>query len=136
MTNDAVVTKLLPHNRAEVAVSRMSVCGGNCGSCGGCVSESEIKAVAENPIGAEPGQRVVIESNNKDFFGKAVLVYIMPLFLLLLGYLLAGILGRSEKLCVLVGFLGLVLGGLILVLLQKSNKLSNTKYKIKYIITK
>ena len=32
MTQDAVVTKLVPDNMAEVAVARTTACGGNCGS--------------------------------------------------------------------------------------------------------
>ena len=130
MTNDAVVTKLLPHNRAEVVVSRLTACGGNCGSCEGCISAGEVKAVAVNSIGARPGQKVVIESKSSKIFGAVILVYVMPLLLFLAGYVLAGVMGAQEKLRILASFLGLAVGALILVVLQKKNKYSNIDYYI------
>lgn len=33
MTQNAVVTRILPNGMAEVAVVRGTACGGNCGSC-------------------------------------------------------------------------------------------------------
>ena len=85
MTQDAVVTKILPDGMAEVAVTRTTACGGNCSSCEACMFQSELKAIARNAIGARPGQRVVIESKTSRVFGAAVLVYVMPLLLFLLG---------------------------------------------------
>ena len=48
MTQEAVVTKLLPSGMAEVAVKRTSACGGNCGNCESCVFDSELKTAAKN----------------------------------------------------------------------------------------
>ena len=36
MTQDAVVIKVLNEELAEVAVTRGTACGGNCGSCESC----------------------------------------------------------------------------------------------------
>ena len=119
MTQDAIVVKLLPHDMAEVAVTRSTACGGNCGSCGACIFQSELRAVARNRIGARPGQRVVIESRTATVFKAAALVYVMPLVLFFLGYGLAAALGAGEGLCILVSFLALALGAGLMVLTQR-----------------
>jgi sigma-E factor negative regulatory protein RseC len=122
MTQDAIVTKLLPDGMAEVAVTRTTACGGNCASCEACMFQNELKAVARNRIGAKPGQRVVIESKSSLVFGAAVLVYVMPLLLFLLGYGLASLLGAGEGIRILVSFVFLALSAVLLVLSQRLNK--------------
>ena len=122
MTQDAVVTKLLPDNMAEVAVARTTACGGNCGSCESCIFQSEIKTVARNLIDARPGQKVVIASKSSTVFGAAALVYLMPIVLFLLGYALAFLAGAAEEICIAVSFAALLLCGVILVLSQKHKK--------------
>ena len=62
MTQDAVVIRLLPNNMAEVAVTRATACGGNCGSCESCMFQSELHTEARNLIQAKPGQKVTIET--------------------------------------------------------------------------
>ena len=37
MTQDAIVTRLLPDGMAEVVVTRATACGGNCSSCESCM---------------------------------------------------------------------------------------------------
>ncbi len=122
MTQDAVVTKLLPNGMAEVAVARTTACGGSCGSCESCIFQSEIKTLARNLIDAVPGQKVVIESRSSTVFGAAALVYIMPIVLFLLGYALAYLAGATEGICILVSFLALILSAVILVLSQRQKK--------------
>lgn len=122
MTQDAIVIKLLPRNMAEVAVTRTTACGGNCGSCESCIFQSELRAVARNLIEAKPGQRVVIESRSGLIFKAAALVYVMPLLLFLLGYAVAALLGASEGLCVAVSFLALAFGAGLMVLSQRRVK--------------
>ena len=78
--------------------------------------------MARNRIDAKPGQRVVIESKTSLVFNAAMLVYVMPLVLFLLGYALASALGAGEGLCILVSFTALVLSGVILVLTQRAKK--------------
>ena len=119
MTQEAVVTKLLPGNMAEVAVRRTTACGGNCGSCESCVFQNELKTPALNRIQAQPGQKVLIESQSSRIFKAAFLVYVMPLLIFLLGYLLAAALGLSESLQIVLSFAGMLLGGVLLVMSQK-----------------
>ena len=122
MTQEAVVTKLLPNQMAEVAVARTTACGGSCGSCESCIFQGEIKTVARNLIDARPGQKVVIASKSSSVFGAAALVYVMPIVLFILGYALAYLLGASEGLCVAVSFAALILSGAILVFTQRHKK--------------
>ena len=68
MTQDAIVTRLLPNDMAEVVVTRTTACGSNCGSCESCIFQSELKAVAKNHINARPGQQVVIASRTDQVF--------------------------------------------------------------------
>ena len=119
MTQDAIVTKLLPNEMAEVVVTRSTACGSNCGSCESCIFQSELKAVARNTISARPGQRVVISSRTSKVFSAAVLVYVLPLLLFLLGFTAASLLGASEGIAILVSFLGLVLSAVFLVWHQR-----------------
>ena len=119
MTQEAVVTKLLPGGMAQVAVTRSTACGGNCGHCESCIFQSELKAVARNRIGAQPGQQVIIESQSSRVFRAAALVYLLPLALFVVGYLLAALAGAGEGLRIAVSFGSLVLSGGILVWSQR-----------------
>ena len=120
MTQDAIVTKLLPNSMAEVVVARSTACGSNCGNCESCIFQSELKAVAKNRINARPGQRVVIESRNSKVFSAAILVYIMPLLLFVAGFAVATLLGASEGIAILVSFACLVFAAFLLVRSQKN----------------
>lgn len=122
MTQDAVVTKLLPDNMAEVAVARTTACGGNCGSCESCIFQSQLKTAARNLVGAKPGQRVIIESKSSSIYKAALLVYVFPIILTLAGYLLAYAAGGAEGICVASAFAGLVLGAVMVVLSQRIKK--------------
>ncbi len=132
MTKDAVVLRQLPGGMAEVAVSRASACGGNCSSCGGCKLQNELKICVENPIGAKPGQKVVLETASGKIFAAIFLVYLLPLITMVLGYSLAALLGRGEGLCIASGFAGLALGILLMVWIHRNRK---DKKQFHYCIT-
>lgn len=130
MTQDATVTKLLPGGMAQVAVTRSTACGGNCGHCESCVFQSELQALAKNSIDARPGQRVVIESRTNLVLGAAALVYVLPLVLFLAAYAAAALLGAGEGLCIAMSFLGLALGGVVTVLSQRRKKEQKIDFEI------
>ena len=119
MTQDAIVTKLLPNSMAEVVVTRSTACGSNCGSCESCIFQSELKALAKNRIDAKPGQRVVIESRTSKVMSAAFWVYIIPLLFFTAGFIVASLFGASEGICILTSFLFLVLGACVLVQYQR-----------------
>lgn len=130
MTNEGVVTKLLPNSMAEVAVARSTACGGNCGSCEACAFQNTLKTLATNGPGAVPGQRVVVETSSSVIFGAAMLVYIMPLLFFIAGYAAASVLGASEGICILVSFLALALSAVILVATQRGKKKKDIRFDI------
>ena len=122
MTQDAIVTKILPNGMAEVAVARTTACGGNCGSCESCIFQNELKTVARNLIDARIGQKVVIATKSSKIFGAAILVYVMPLLFFIAGYAAAYLMGAKEGICILVSFLALAISAAILVYSQKVKK--------------
>ena len=82
---------------ARISVPRKSACGHDCEECAGCgVSGAAVRAKAKNDIGAQPGQKVVVESSTKKLMGVVALVYVLPVALFLLGYFLTD--GLSETL--------------------------------------
>lgn len=50
---------------------------------------------ASNPIGARPGQKVVVESSTKNMLRIVVLVYLIPVVLFLAGYVIMSLLTDS-----------------------------------------
>ena len=122
MTQEAVVTRVLPHRMAEVAVTRKTACGGNCGSCESCLFQSEMKTMAYNRCEASLGQRVLIETQSSRIYGAALLVYIVPLICFLAGYAAAYLFGLTEGGCVAVSFASLIMGSALIVSLQKKKK--------------
>lgn len=89
MTQIATIEKLLDADHAEIAVARKSACGHDCEECAGCgVSGASVYARASNPIGARPGQKVVVESSTRNMMGIILLVYMVPVVLFFLGYFL------------------------------------------------
>ena len=67
MTQIATVERILDADHAEISVPRKSACGHDCEECAGCgVTGAAVRARASNPIGAQPGQKVVVESEHQE----------------------------------------------------------------------
>lgn len=99
MEQIVTVRALYPDGTAEVACRRASACSGDCGHCGGCTNAQTVLVRAYNPIGAKPGDRVVVESASCQVLGAAAAVYLLPVLFLLGGYALAGGPWRSNWVC-------------------------------------
>ena len=56
-----------------------------------------VKARAKNSVGAQPGDKVVVESSTKKILGVVALVYVLPVVLFLLGYFLSEGLAESTR---------------------------------------
>ena len=96
MTQIATVERILDADHAEISVPRKSACGHDCEECAGCgVSGAAVKARAANPIGARPGQKVVVESSTKKMLRIVALVYLIPVVLFLAGYVITSLLTAS-----------------------------------------
>ena len=97
MTQIATIEKDLGGGYAEISVPRKSACGHDCEECAGCgMTGAAIKARARNDIGAQPGDKVVVESTRK-IFGVVALVYVLPVVLFLLGYFLSEGLAEGAR---------------------------------------
>ena len=111
MTQIATVERILDPDHAVISVPRKSACGHDCEECAGCgVTGAAVKARAENPIGAQPGQKVVVESSTRKMLGIVVLVYAIPVALFLIGYLAAFALGAGVGVQYAAAGVGFLLG--------------------------
>lgn len=98
MTQIATVERILSGEYAEISVPRKSACGHDCEECAGCgMTGASIYAKAKNTVGAQPGQKVVVESSTKKLLGVVVLVYVLPVIFFLLGYFLSEGLVESVR---------------------------------------
>ena len=98
MNQSAIVKKEIREGLAEVSLLRQVECGLSCGgNCASCMQkpQGEILALASNPIGARPGQKVVVESSTKNMLRIVVLVYLIPVVLFLAGYVIMSLLTDS-----------------------------------------
>ncbi len=105
MTQVATVKRLLEGQKAEILVVRQSACGHDCQSCSGCgpSAAAQITAVAENSLGAMPGDTVEVESDSAKVLGLAVVVYLVPLVILFAAYFIASGLGLGDGISVGIG---------------------------------
>ena len=96
---------------AQVLVIRESACSGDCHKCSGCGAAKETLIFdALNPIGAKPGEVVIVKSETGPVLAGAVVLYMVPLVLFFLGYFLGELLDVGGALGGGVGFVaGIVL---------------------------
>ena len=115
-SNRAVWSKILDDTHAEISVPRKSACGHDCEECAGCgVSGVSVYAKALNTVGAQPGQKVVVESDTKKMLKIVSFVYLIPVVLFLAGYLITLALTPSVAVQYTVAVAGAVLGVLLAV---------------------
>ena len=111
MTQIATVERIVDAHHAIISVPRKSACGHDCEECAGCgVSGAAVKAKALNPIGAIPGQKVVVESSTKKMLGIVAFVNTIPVALFVLGYLVMAFTTTSVPLQYGVAIAGFVIG--------------------------
>jgi sigma-E factor negative regulatory protein RseC len=77
---------------AQVKTSRHN----DCENCGACPGNSAMVLDAQNPVGAKPGQRVIVEVKEVNMLKSAFIVYLLPLIAVFVGAILGGFL--AEKL--------------------------------------
>ena len=107
MTQIGTVTALPGGDgQVELTVRRQSACGHDCAGCGGCAGQ-ELVIHARTDIPLALGDRVEVYSGGR-VLGIAALVYLGPVALFLLGYLLSA--GAAEAARYLWGGAGFVLG--------------------------
>ena len=113
MVQSAIVKKQIKEGVVEVALLRQVECGLSCGgNCAGCMQkpQGELLALASDPIGTKPGERVEVEPSVGHSIGLSVLVFAIPCVFLVLGYLAGMALGLGEGASVGTAAVGLLVG--------------------------
>ena len=135
MRQTALVLKTFPDDTAEISVQRRSACGRNCSGCQGCdLRQNVITVKADNTAGARAGQMVTVEARTRLIFRYAIIVYIIPVLLLVLGYAAGMMLGLSEGMCILIGFGLLLTGAALIVAYYRKNKDNSLSYTISSVL--
>ena len=129
MTQLVRIRKINEDGTAQVVHIRESACSGDCHKCSGCGAAQESMILdVQNPIGARPGQLVMISSETGPVLKAAAVLYMMPLVLFFLGYLAGEVaLGLGG----LAGCAAFALGICLVVLYdRKVMRKQNTVYTI------
>ena len=111
------VKETFDNGTASVLLVRESACSGDCHKCSGCGAAKETMIFqAANPIGAQRGDLVKVESATGPVMKAATVLYVIPLVLFFVGYYLGTLPGNYGALC---GCLGFVLGIFLVVLYDR-----------------
>ena len=94
---------------ATVFLQRESACSGDCHKCSGCGAAKEVMIFeARNPIGAQKGDLVVIESKTGPVMKAVGVFYVLPLVLFFLGFFLGDALCGMGTLFGVLGFIAAI----------------------------
>lgn len=123
------VQKCNADGTAQVLRLRESACSGDCHKCSGCGAvQQSMLLTARNPVGAKPGDLVVIQSASGPVLAGAAVLYMVPLVLFFLGYFLGARLWGKGGLAGCIAFcLGIALAA---VYDRKVTRKQNTEYTI------
>ncbi len=122
------VQKAFPDGTAQVLRIRESACSGDCHKCAGCGSaQQKLLLKARNPLGARPGDLVVIEADTGPVLKAAMLLYILPVVLFIGGYLAGQWLWQDG---ILLSLAGLVAGFLLVKLYDRHLTAHKTVFTI------
>ena len=118
-----------PDGTAQVIHLRQSACSGDCHKCSGCGAVQQAMLItAKNPIGAKPGDMVIISSETGPVLKGAAVLYMLPLVLFFAGYALGAVLRISGG---ITGGLAFLLSIALVVLYdRKVAKKNDTVYTI------
>ena len=115
---------------AVVRIFKSSACSHNCADCGVCQNPS-FDTVVKNPIGAKEGDKVLISSDSGKILLISLLVYILPVFLMILAAVFCDTV-NAGAFGTLITFIILV--SLWIITIRKVNKNSHTEHTIIQII--
>lgn len=134
MTQVATVKRIINRTYAEVSILRESACGHDCEKCGGCGTESvTIIVQAENPLDAQPGDRVIVESNTAEVMYIVILVYLLPMVALVLGGVIASLFTSATGIQIATAAVCMALA---LIPAKRYDQLLEERGKTSFIITK
>ena len=107
MKETALITEILPGNKAKVQVSRSTACENCASKC--MVSEKNltIEAVVGNAAGRAVGDKVKVEMELSGLLSASLIMYGIPLVLFFIGcfsgYYAAGAAGLNADICAFAG---------------------------------
>ena len=108
------VQKLNADGTAQVLYVRQSACSGDCHKCSGCGAvEQNMLFTAHNPIGARPGQVVTVSTRSGPVLAAAAVLYLLPLGMFFVGYLVSQLVWNLGALGGLLGFALGIAGALL-----------------------
>ena len=112
MLQTALVKRIVSPGVAQISLLRQTQCALDCKNCEGCPQKpgEELLALADDPVGAVPGDLVEVKSCAGSPAGAAVLVCLLPCAALILGYLLGAALSWGEAGRILASFACLPIG--------------------------
>lgn len=130
MQQQVKVMRTDPDGTAQVLHIRQSACSGDCHKCSGCGAvQQQMFLTARNPIGAQVGDIVVVETKSAPVLTAALMLYILPLMLFFAGCIAGQLLWQRA---VLTGGTAFVLG---IILAIVYDRLVVRKQKTVYTIT-
>ena len=127
MKTKATVAQIIDENIAIVSVERRAACDGchkaadgkGCSVCTLLGSKGEARARAKNTVGAAIGDTVEVESRTKRIMGYAALVFLLPVALAIVAYLIGTKLSLGEGASLLLALAGLLLSFLLIFFYSK-----------------
>ena len=100
------VTAVYDDGTAQVMYIRESACSGDCHKCSGCgAAKQTVQFRAVNAIGAQAGQVVTVTSESAPVLRAAAVLYLVPVVLFILGYLVGASYWNAGALTGGAGFL-------------------------------
>ena len=129
MTGEGVVVSV-SEDVALVRIFKSSACSHNCTDCGACQNPT-FDTTVNNPIGAKEGDKVLISSDSGKILLISLLIYILPVFLMIMAAVFCDIL-NAGAFGTLTAFIILV--SLWIIVIRKVNKNSHTEHTIIQII--
>lgn len=121
---------------AEVLLRRSRFCEG-CGSCCVVVDSDTMLAEADNPVGAEKGDRVIVDLPAAKSIRAALILYGVPLLAFLIGYGLGALLGAAVfgggyavPLGLIFAFAALAVSYVLLSRIYSPHSKASSKYRL------
>ena len=126
---EAGLVEAVNTNTATVVFDRKSACE----KCGACLArDNKMTIIADNKIGAKPGDIVQVSMEKQAFFFAVLLMYTLPLVCLVAALLLSEYLGASELVQAVAALLSATTVFIVLRMTDKKRQ-NNTKYAPKIV---
>jgi len=131
----AVVTKKLENGMIELEVQRNSACG-DCKACSNSLESKKHILIIKDSVGVDIGDRVLLNTEGKNFLKNTLIVYAIPFAFLIIGMVLGYFVSTiysifdPDLISFIVGILFLSISYLLLRFLDKKYFKNNTNVTI------